>query len=126
MPTRASAPVHARASAPDRRSFFGSDNTCPICRAGYQTSCPRREPGLGCQAQYVRVPLADGTLVATPGQPDEALIPSLLALSDVAGSGWYAVRAARAYRAMDERRAIKVLLESVPAGRSAASAEERV
>ena len=75
-------------------SFFASDNTCPICHAGYHTSCPRREFVNGCQAEYVRVPLADGTLVAAPGEPDGALVPHLLALSDVMGSGWYAAQAA--------------------------------
>ena len=48
-------------------SFFASDNTCPICRAGYQTSCVHREFVGGAQAEYLRVPLADGTLVAAPG-----------------------------------------------------------
>jgi threonine dehydrogenase-like Zn-dependent dehydrogenase len=75
-------------------SFFASDNTCPHCRAGYQTSCVHREFVNGCQAEYVRIPLADGTLVATPGQPEDKQIPSLLALSDVMGTGWYAAVAA--------------------------------
>ncbi|MFJ3419219.1 zinc-dependent alcohol dehydrogenase family protein [Streptomyces sp. NPDC086082] len=75
-------------------SFFASDNTCAICRAGYQTSCPHKEFVGGCQAEYIRVPLADGTLVALDGQPDEALVPSLLTLSDVMGTGWYAAVAA--------------------------------
>src|SRR5687767_1265474 len=79
-------------------SFFASDNTCEICRAGYQTSCVRREaaaPG-GAQAEYLRVPLADGTLVATPDIPPHELIPSLLAASDVLGTGWFAAVAAEA------------------------------
>lgn len=77
-------------------SFFASDNTCEICRAGYQTHCVNRQPGAatGAQSEYVRVPLADGTLVATPGQPDPDLIPSLLAASDVLGTGWFAAVAA--------------------------------
>jgi threonine dehydrogenase-like Zn-dependent dehydrogenase len=75
-------------------SFFASDNTCPHCRAGYQTSCQRREPIQGAQAEYVRVPLADGTLVATREVPDESLLPSMLALSDVMGTGWFAAVAA--------------------------------
>ncbi|MFD9441127.1 zinc-dependent alcohol dehydrogenase family protein [Streptomyces sp. NPDC060006] len=75
-------------------SFIASDNTCPICRAGYHTSCLHRDFPNGCQAEYVRVPLADGTLVATPEQPAEELIPSLLTLSDVMGTGWYAATAA--------------------------------
>jgi threonine dehydrogenase-like Zn-dependent dehydrogenase len=49
----------------------------------------------GAQAPYARVPLADGSLVATEGVPDEDLIPSLLAVSDVLGTGWYAADAAR-------------------------------
>jgi threonine dehydrogenase-like Zn-dependent dehydrogenase len=75
-------------------SFFASDNTCPICRAGHQTSCPHREFVGGCQAEYIRIPLADGTLVALDGQPDEKFVPSLLTLSDVIGTGWYAAVAA--------------------------------
>lgn len=79
-------------------SFFASDNTCEICRAGYQTHCVHRQPGAatGAQSEYVRVPLADGTLVATPGQPDTDLIPSLLAASDVLGTGWFAAVSAEA------------------------------
>ncbi|MFC0437385.1 zinc-dependent alcohol dehydrogenase family protein [Kutzneria buriramensis] len=75
-------------------SFFASDNTCPNCRNGYQTSCLNREYFGGCQAEYVRIPQADGTLVAIPGQPSEALVPGLLAVSDVMGTGWYAAVAA--------------------------------
>ncbi|MDT5133089.1 MAG: hypothetical protein QOE41_2400 [Mycobacterium sp.] len=75
-------------------SFFASDNTCPNCRNGFQTSCLHRVPVTGCQAEAVRVPLADGTLVATPEQPPQELIPSLLTLSDVMGTGWFAADAA--------------------------------
>jgi threonine dehydrogenase-like Zn-dependent dehydrogenase len=77
-------------------SFFASDNTCEICRAGYQTHCVNRQPGAatGGQAEYLRVPLADGTLVATPGLPSDDLVPSLL--SDVLGTGWFAAVAAEA------------------------------
>ncbi|KPI02070.1 Alcohol dehydrogenase zinc-binding domain protein [Actinobacteria bacterium OK074] len=75
-------------------SFFASDNTCEVCRAGYQTSCPHKEFVGGCQAEYIRIPLADGTLVALDDQPDDAFVPSLLALSDVMGTGWYAAVAA--------------------------------
>jgi threonine dehydrogenase-like Zn-dependent dehydrogenase len=77
-------------------SFFASDNTCAICRAGYQTSCVHRQGVGGAQAQYLRVPLADGTLVATPDIPSHDLIPSLLAASDVLGTGWFAAVAAEA------------------------------
>jgi threonine dehydrogenase-like Zn-dependent dehydrogenase len=79
-------------------SFFASDNTCEICRAGYQTSCIRREaaaPG-GAQAERMRVPLADGTLVATPDIPSDDLVASLLAASDVLGTGWFGAVAAEA------------------------------
>ena len=77
-------------------SFFASDNTCEICRAGYQSSCVHREPmgALGAQAERLRVPLADGTLVATPDIPADDLIPSLLAASDVLGTGWFGAVAA--------------------------------
>jgi len=64
-------------------SFFASDNTCPHCHAGYQTSCQHKEYVVGPQAPLLRVPLADGTLVATRDVPSGDLIPSLLALSDV-------------------------------------------
>jgi threonine dehydrogenase-like Zn-dependent dehydrogenase len=77
-------------------SFFASDNTCEICRAGYQSSCIHRQGVGGAQAEYLRVPLADGTLVATPGLPDEDLIPSLLTASDVLGTGWFGAVAAKA------------------------------
>ena len=75
-------------------SFFASDNTCPICQAGYQSSCQHRELVGGAQAPLLRVPLADGTLVAIPDFPSDDLIPSLLALSDVMGTGWFAADAA--------------------------------
>jgi threonine dehydrogenase-like Zn-dependent dehydrogenase len=75
-------------------SFFASDNTCPHCRHGYQTSCQRFEPVVGAQAPRLRVPLADGTLVGTRDVPQTDMIPSLLALSDVMGTGWFAADAA--------------------------------
>src|SRR6266699_6507699 len=75
-------------------SFFASDNTCPHCRAGYQTSCQHREFVNTAQAPLLRVPLADGTLVATPDAPSADMIPSLLSLSDVMGTGWFAADAA--------------------------------
>jgi threonine dehydrogenase-like Zn-dependent dehydrogenase len=75
-------------------SFFASDNICPNCQAGYQTSCLHREFVGGAQAAHLRVPLADGTLVATPEIPSDDLIPSLLTLSDVMGTGWFAAVAA--------------------------------
>lgn len=75
-------------------SFFSSDNTCPHCRIGYQTSCEHGNFVLGAQAEYLRVPLADGTLVATREVPSDKLLPSLLAASDVLGTGWFAADAA--------------------------------
>ena len=75
-------------------SFFASDNTCPHCRAGYQSSCEHRALVGGAQAPALRVPLADGTLVATRDVPSDDAIPSLLALSDVMGTGWFAADAA--------------------------------
>jgi threonine dehydrogenase-like Zn-dependent dehydrogenase len=75
-------------------SFFASDNTCPHCRHGYQTSCQQRQPVVGAQAPRMRVPLADGTLVPTRDVPQADLIPSMLALSDVMGTGWFAADAA--------------------------------
>lgn len=75
-------------------SFFSSDNTCPHCNAGYQSSCVQKELVIGAQAPFLRVPLADGTLVATPDIPPDDLIPSLLTLSDVMGTGWFAAQAA--------------------------------
>jgi threonine dehydrogenase-like Zn-dependent dehydrogenase len=79
-------------------SFMACDNTCEICLAGYQSRCIHVEPvgAGGAQAEYLRVPLADGTLVATPSLPDEDLIPSLLAASDVLGTGWFGAVAAEA------------------------------
>src|SRR3954471_1653838 len=96
-------------------SFFASDHTCPHCRGGFQTACVERAPiapqgsragfqtacvarrpiaAEGAQAEMMRVPLADGTLVATPEVPDDAMVPSLLAASDVLGTGWFAAVAA--------------------------------
>ena len=77
-------------------SFVLSDNTCEICRAGFQSRCEHAQFASGMQAEKARIPLADGTLVATPGQPDADLIPSLLAASDVLGTGWFAAVAAEA------------------------------
>jgi len=75
-------------------SFFASDNTCPHCQAGYQTSCQHKEFIGTAQAPMLRVPLADGTLVATQNIPPSDLVPSLLAVSDVMGTGWFAAVAA--------------------------------
>ncbi|RWD05815.1 MAG: IMP dehydrogenase [Mesorhizobium sp.] len=75
-------------------SFCLSDNTCPHCRFGFQSSCVQREFMSGAQAPYARVALADGTLVATAEVPPADLVPDLLAVSDVLGTGWYAADAA--------------------------------
>ena len=75
-------------------SFAASDNTCPHCRAGYQTSCAHRQWVVGAQAPFLRVPMADGTLVATPELPSSNQVPSFLAVSDVLGTGWFAADAA--------------------------------
>ncbi|MBW9208167.1 zinc-dependent alcohol dehydrogenase family protein [Mumia sp. zg.B21] len=77
-------------------SFFASDNTCEICAAGYQSRCVHAVGmgGIGTQAERARIPLADGTLVATPDLPPAELLPSLLAASDVLGTGWFAAVAA--------------------------------
>jgi threonine dehydrogenase-like Zn-dependent dehydrogenase len=80
-------------------SFVISDNTCEICQAGFQSKCVHAEfvaQTIGTQAEKARIPYADGTLVRTPGEPDEDLIPALLAASDVLGTGWYAADAAQA------------------------------
>lgn len=79
-------------------SFVISDNTCEICLAGFPSKCIHAQftAAIGTQAERARIPLADGTLVATPGQPDADLIPSLLAASDVLGTGWFAADAAQA------------------------------
>jgi threonine dehydrogenase-like Zn-dependent dehydrogenase len=80
-------------------SFVISDNTCEICQAGYQSGCVHREfvaQTIGTQSEKARIPYADGTLVVTPSQPDPSLIPSLLAASDVLGTGWFAAVAAEA------------------------------
>ena len=77
-------------------SFFASDNTCPICQAGYQSRCVYSQyvGAGGAQAPRLGVPLADGTLVAAPDLPSDELIPSLLATSDVLGTGWFGADAA--------------------------------
>ena len=75
-------------------SFATSDNTCPNCQYGYQSSCLHREFMTRAQAPLLRVPLADGTLVATPGVPSDDLLASLLTTSDVLGTGWFAADAA--------------------------------
>jgi threonine dehydrogenase-like Zn-dependent dehydrogenase len=84
--------------------FAYSDGCCEFCREGLQTSCVHGgffgiggEAG-GAQAEAVRVPLADGTLFVLPVGEDDALIPSLLTLSDVMGTGHHAAVAAKVGR----------------------------
>jgi threonine dehydrogenase-like Zn-dependent dehydrogenase len=77
--------------------FAFADNTCPICRDGFHTACPHGgwygAGGVGgAQAEAVRVPQADGTLVKIPTNVDAALLPSLLALSDVYLTGYQRVK----------------------------------
>jgi len=77
-------------------SFVASDNTCEICQAGFQSRCVHQVMmgGIGTQSEYARIPLADGTLVPVPGEPTAAQRRSLLAASDVLGTGWFAAVAA--------------------------------
>ena len=80
-------------------SFVISCGTCEICREGHPSRCVRAifvDGQIGTQAEKARIPFADGTLVKTPGIPDPDLIPSLLAASDVLGTGWFAADAAGA------------------------------
>jgi threonine dehydrogenase-like Zn-dependent dehydrogenase len=80
--------------------FAFSDGNCVFCRDGLQTSCVHggffgNPEVAGAQAEAVRVPQADGTLVVLPVGEDDALMPSLLTLADVMGTGHHAARAAR-------------------------------
>jgi threonine dehydrogenase-like Zn-dependent dehydrogenase len=75
-------------------SFATSDNTCPHCLYGYPSACVHREFMTRAQAPVLRVPQADGTLVPTPAIPSDDMLPSLLATSDVLGTGWFAADAA--------------------------------
>ena len=79
-------------------SFMLSDGTCEICEAGYPSRCANAGSYTGSQAQYMRVELADGSLVAVPGgkPEDPALIADYLAASDVLGTGWFSAVAAHA------------------------------
>lgn len=70
--------------------FLYSDNTCPICQVGMQAHCRHGGGYDGCQAEYIRIPQADGTLLATPTVPHDAMVAHLLALSDVMATGWHA------------------------------------
>ncbi|GGI12582.1 alcohol dehydrogenase [Galliscardovia ingluviei] len=78
--------------------FPYSCGQCPVCRAGFESSCPHggyfgSNDGMGCQAEYLRVPLANGTLVPVPANPkdlSDAQLASLLTLSDVMATGYHA------------------------------------
>jgi threonine dehydrogenase-like Zn-dependent dehydrogenase len=70
--------------------FLTSDNTCPVCQVGMHSNCLKVTGYDGCQAELIRVQNADGTLLATPERPDDAMVPSILALSDVMCTGWHA------------------------------------
>jgi threonine dehydrogenase-like Zn-dependent dehydrogenase len=80
--------------------FAYSDGSCVFCHDGLQTSCIHggffgTDEVAGAQAEAVRIPLADGTLAALPVGEDHALLPSLLTLSDVMGTGHHAAVAAK-------------------------------
>jgi threonine dehydrogenase-like Zn-dependent dehydrogenase len=80
--------------------FLWSDGTCVLCKEGIHSSCLHGgrygDDGVdGGQGEAVRVPQADGTLVRLPVGPDDALMPSLLALTDVMSTGHHAALSAR-------------------------------
>lgn len=79
-------------------SFVASDNSCEICLSGFQSRCREQVMmgAIGTQAEKARIPLADGTLVKVPGEPTDAQARSLLAASDVLGTGWFGAVAAEA------------------------------
>lgn len=89
--------------------FAYADNTCAFCREGLHTSCPNGgffAAGVGgAQAEAVRVPQAQGTLVKLPVGEDSALLPSLLTLADVYGTGHHAAKQAR----VNERTTVTVI-----------------
>ncbi|MGN6814915.1 MAG: zinc-dependent alcohol dehydrogenase family protein [Solirubrobacterales bacterium] len=81
--------------------FAFSDGTCEFCHQGLQTECVHKgffgngiEGVGGAQAEALRIPLADGTLYPLPADADETLMPSLLTLADVLGTGHHAAVAA--------------------------------
>ncbi len=83
--------------------FAYSDGTCAFCHEGLHTSCVHGgffgwEQSDGAQAEALRIPQADGTLFVLPVGPDDALVPSLLTLSDVMGTGHHAAVAAKVER----------------------------
>ncbi|WP_300080599.1 zinc-dependent alcohol dehydrogenase family protein [Propioniciclava sp.] len=75
--------------------FTHSCGRCATCRKGATCNCENGGGYAGCQAEMIRIPNADGTLVVVPGPVDDDLIPSLLALSDVMCTGWHGAVSAR-------------------------------
>ncbi|WP_232548810.1 zinc-binding dehydrogenase [Propioniciclava soli] len=75
--------------------FTHSCGTCAACRAGATCNCLNGGGYAGCQAEKIRIPNADGTLLTVPGPVDDDLVPSLLALSDVMCTGWHGAVSAR-------------------------------
>ncbi|HEU4512885.1 MAG TPA: zinc-dependent alcohol dehydrogenase family protein [Nocardioidaceae bacterium] len=75
--------------------FCHSDNTCPHCEAGMTSACQNLGMTQGGQGEYAKVHQAEGSLVKTDGMPDESMIPSLLALTDVMATGWHAAVASQ-------------------------------
>ena len=82
--------------------FPYSCGKCPVCKAGFESSCPHggyfgSGDGMGCQAEYLRVPEADGTLVVVPADAEDLsdeMLASLLTLSDVMSTGYHAAASA--------------------------------
>lgn len=82
--------------------FPYSCGKCPVCKAGFESSCPHggyfgSGDGMGCQAEYLRVPEADGTLVVVPADAEDIsdeMLASLLTLSDVMSTGYHAAASA--------------------------------
>ena len=91
---------HEQTASPKLMPFGYSDGTCPICHEGINTGCPNGgffgswETG-GAQAEALRIPHADGTLYPIDVDPDDALMPALLTLSDVMGTGHHAAVTSR-------------------------------
>ena len=82
--------------------FPYSCGKCPVCKAGFESSCPHggyfgSGDGMGCQAEYLRVPETDGTLVVVPADAEDLsdeMLASLLTLSDVMSTGYHAAASA--------------------------------
>ena len=73
--------------------FPYSCGKCPVCKAGFESVCPHGGYFSACQAEYLRVPEADGTVVKVPGSPEDysdEQLASLLTISDVMSTGYHA------------------------------------